>query len=192
MRTLTRFRPSPALVVALLALLVALGDTGWATLSQSLPRGSVGAPQIRTNAVTAAEIRTGAVRSAEIRNGSVGLRDLAPRARIRGPRGPTGPAGPAGAVSRLWAVVNASGSLSRAVGTTSAGRLGAGAYEIIFAQDVTNCLYQATIGDAGNLATNNGQIVVGRRPGNAAGVRVNTRNQNGAAADRPFHLIVVC
>jgi hypothetical protein len=193
MSAFARFRPSPALVVALLALLVALGDTGWATISQSLPRGSVGTAQIKTNAVTAKDIRSGAVRSAEIRNGSIGLRDLGPRARgRRGPAGPAGPAGAPGAVSRLWAVVNASGSIARGVGTTAVGRTSLGSYEIIFGQNVANCVFMASIGESGNISPTDGMVTVGRRAGNLNGVRVNTRNQNGMAADRGFHLIVVC
>jgi hypothetical protein len=193
MTAMTRFRPSPALVIALLALLVALGDTGWATLSQSLPRGSVGPAQIRNNAVGARDIRENAVRSAEIKNGTVQVRDLSREARrLRGPAGPAGPAGPPGTVSRLFAVVNPSGSIARGAGTTAVGRTGLGAYEVIFGQNVANCVYTASIGEAGNITPTDGMVTVGRRNGNANGVRVNTRNQNGQAADRGFHLIVVC
>jgi hypothetical protein len=181
MKALRRFKASPALVVAAIALAVALSETSWATLQQALPRNSVGVKQIRT----------GAVRSPEIRNGSVGLGDLSAAAR-RGRQGPPGPAGPAGSVSRLWAVVNPSGSLARSAGTTSTGRLGLGQYEVIFGQDVQNCVFQATVGDAGVISGALGMASVGRRAGNANGVRVNTRNQNGAAADRGFHLMVVC
>lgn len=181
MKALRRFKASPALVVAAIALAVALSETGWATLQQTLPRNSVGVKQIRT----------GAVRSPEIRNGSVALGDLSAAAR-RGRQGPPGPAGPAGSVSRLWAIVNPSGSLARSAGTSSVGRLGLGQYEVIFGQDVQNCVYTATVGDGGAISGALGMAAVGRRNGNANGVRVNTRNQNGAAADRGFHLIVVC
>lgn len=197
MKALLRSRPSPALMVALLALLVALGDTGWATLSQIRPN-SVGTLQLRAGAVTAPKIKTAAVTSNKIRNGTVRRADLAAGTLRPGPRGPAGaagpagPAGPAGAVTRLWAVFNGSGSLARGASVASAGRIGLGVYDVIFNQDVQNCVYHATVGDPGNIATSNGQIVVGRRPGNAAGVRVRTRNQAGAADDRNFHLIVVC
>jgi hypothetical protein len=182
MRIIRRFRLSPALVVAGAALLIALGDTGWATVSQLVPRSSVGTAQLRNNAVT----------SAKIKNGQVRLVDLARTARRPGPRGPAGPAGPAGGVTRLWAVMNGSGSIARAAGTTSAGRLGTGAYEVIFGQDVTNCVYLATLGDPAAGATS-GMVSVARRTGNPNGVRVETRNAaNGGLADRPFHVAVVC
>ena len=85
MRSLLR-RPSPALVVASLALLVALGGTGYAAVA--LPRDSVGA----------AQLRTGAVGSAEVRNGALRAVDVAPAAlaALHGRTGPQGPAGPKG------------------------------------------------------------------------------------------------
>ena len=78
--------PSPALVIACLALLVALGGTSYAALA--LPKNSVGAAQIRTGAVT----------SAKVRDASLGLVDLRPAARLalKGDIGPTGDKGDPG------------------------------------------------------------------------------------------------
>jgi hypothetical protein len=179
MRSIRRFRPSPALAVAGVALLVALGDTGWATVEQVVPRRSVGTAQLKNNAVTSLKIKNGQIRRA----------DLHRTARRPGPRGP---AGPAGAVSRLWAVVNGTGSIARGAGTTSAGRLGAGVYEVVFGQNVGNCVYVASIGDSGESTGLSGAAMTTRRAGNPNAVRVETRNLAGAAADRAFHLIVVC
>ena len=64
--------PSPALVVASLALLIALGGVGYAAVV--LPANSVGATQIRA----------GAVASSEVRKGSLLATDLAPAARGSG------------------------------------------------------------------------------------------------------------
>jgi hypothetical protein len=79
-------RPSPALVVACVALLVALGGTGYAAVA--LPRNSVGTPQLKDGAVT----------SLKVRNGSLVLADVAAgeRAKLRGPAGAPGPAGAKG------------------------------------------------------------------------------------------------
>lgn len=76
-------RPSPALVVACIALLVALSGTGYAAIT--LPRDSVGTAQLRDGAVT----------SQKIRDASVSTADLSPAAR-RALRGRVGPQGPAG------------------------------------------------------------------------------------------------
>ena len=60
-------------------------------------------------------------------------------------------------------------------------------------RDVTACTYVASIGNptAGAL-TPYGMISVVPRNGNANGVGVATLDTTGAAADRPFHLLVVC
>jgi hypothetical protein len=192
MKALRRLRVSPALVVASLALLVALGDTGWATFQQIRPN-SVGTQQLRAGAVTAPKIKTSAVTSNKIRNRTIRRADLAPGTLRPGPPGPAGPAGPAGTVTRLWAIINASGSIARGVGVTSAGRMGLGQYEVIFAGDVQNCVYNVSVGDPTNLTGGTvGYAMAGRRPNNVNGVRVNTRNAQGGAADRNFHLLVVC
>jgi len=51
--------PSPALVVSLVALFVALGGTAYA--ATSLPKNSVGTTQIKNNAVTSKKIAKGAI-----------------------------------------------------------------------------------------------------------------------------------
>jgi hypothetical protein len=50
MNQLRRLRPSPAMVVASIALTVALGGTSYAAIR--LPKNSVGTKQLRKNAVT--------------------------------------------------------------------------------------------------------------------------------------------
>ena len=71
----TQRRPSPALVVACLALLVALGGTSYATVLQ-VPRASVGTPQLKRNAVTPAKIAPNAVRTGHVLNGSLLVADF--------------------------------------------------------------------------------------------------------------------
>src|ERR1700751_4692410 len=56
--------PSPALVIALVALFVALGGTTYA--ATSLPTNSVGPRQLKKNAVTAPKIKQRAVTAAKI------------------------------------------------------------------------------------------------------------------------------
>jgi hypothetical protein len=95
MRRILRRRPSPALVIACLALGVALGGTSYATVLQ-VPRNSVGAPQLRSSAVTTPKLARNAVTSAKVRNGTLVRADFARGALLVGPAGPMGPAGPAG------------------------------------------------------------------------------------------------
>jgi hypothetical protein len=95
MRKLLR-RPSPAMVIACLALLVALGGTSMAAVNQ-LGRNTVGPLQLQTGAVTNPKIRNNAVNSAKVAPRSLLRSDFAPGQLPAGPTGPQGPAGPAGA-----------------------------------------------------------------------------------------------
>jgi hypothetical protein len=97
------------MVVACIALLVALGGTSVAAVSQ-LARNSVGTAQLRNNSVTTPKILNLAVTNPKIRNNAVNSAKVANRSLLRvdfapgqlpagptGPQGPAGPAGPAGA-----------------------------------------------------------------------------------------------
>ena len=94
MRKLLR-RPSPAMVVACLALLVALGGTSVAAVNQ-LGRNTVDTPQLVNGAVTNPKIRNNAVNSSKVANRSLLRSDFAPGQLPAGPVGPQGPAGPTG------------------------------------------------------------------------------------------------
>jgi len=60
-------RPSPALVVAIVALIAALTGTAWAALGKN----SVGSKQLKKNAVVSTKIKNNAVTTPKIRNGAV-------------------------------------------------------------------------------------------------------------------------
>jgi len=62
-------KPSPALVIALIALFLSLGGTSYAAIT--LPAKSVGTAQLKTGAVTAGKIKTGAVTAGKIKTGAV-------------------------------------------------------------------------------------------------------------------------
>ena len=74
------------MLVALMALFVALGGTGYAAVK-----------------VTGRQVVNGSLTGADIRNGSIGLVDLAPGARMPGPAGAAGAAGTAGATGAAGA-----------------------------------------------------------------------------------------
>jgi hypothetical protein len=69
-----RRRPSPALVIACAALLVALGGTSYAAFV--LPANSVGAKQLRKNAVTSKKLAKGAVTGAKVKDDSLKGTDI--------------------------------------------------------------------------------------------------------------------
>ena len=70
-------KPSPAMIVACLALLVALSGTGMAAATQ-LGRNSVGTLQLKDSAVTNAKLRNNAVNSAKVAARSLLRSDFAP------------------------------------------------------------------------------------------------------------------
>jgi hypothetical protein len=70
-------------------------------------------------------------------------------------------------------------------------KLGTGDYQIIFNQDVTNCVYQGTKGGP-TTGLVVGEITVAQRVAIPAGVRVLTANSAGTQADSPFDVSVFC
>jgi hypothetical protein len=64
MSRLLGHRPSPAMVVALLALFIALAGTSYAAIK--LPANSVGTKQLKANAVTSKKIKHGAVNGSKV------------------------------------------------------------------------------------------------------------------------------
>jgi hypothetical protein len=82
-----RKRPSPALVVAIAALVVAMAGTGYA--ATQLPKNSVGNKQLKKNAVT----------SSKVKNKTLKLKDLSGGARngLKGDKGDKGDRGLRGA-----------------------------------------------------------------------------------------------
>ena len=67
--------PSPALVVAVIALIVALGGTGYAAVV--LPAHSVGTEQLKRGAVTTRAIHRSAITGSKVKNNTLTRRDIA-------------------------------------------------------------------------------------------------------------------
>lgn len=67
-------RPSPALVISLISLMVALGGVGYAAVK--LPKNSIGTKQVKKNAITAAKIKKDAVTGAKVKAGSLTGADI--------------------------------------------------------------------------------------------------------------------
>lgn len=74
MKLLSPLRPSPAMVVACVALAVALGGTSYAAVT--LPRNSVGTKQLKRNAVTGVKVKPNAVTSPKVANNSLTGADI--------------------------------------------------------------------------------------------------------------------
>src|SRR5437870_7651304 len=114
---LRKFRPSPAMLIACAALLVALGGTSYAAV-QALPR----------NSVTTVQVKDFSLLSRDFKRGQL------PTGR-QGPPGPPGAPGPAGPGAR-WALVNPSGSIIAQSGGISSRHVGDGFYVLDFGSSV--------------------------------------------------------
>jgi hypothetical protein len=178
MRRLRRFLPSPAMVVALTALFMALGGSAYALVitGKSIRNGSVTRADIKNRSLTGSDIRSNSVGGGAIKESSLGL---VPGASIA--HG-----------GQRYAVVTGAGVTARGRSVTSAARTAEGRYQVIFDTDIRTCAYFATIGDQGAAQPPQGEIAVSALASNVNGVAVRTENSNGAAANRPFHLIVSC
>ena len=173
-----RGRLSYANVMSTIGVFVALGGTSYAVTQ--LPRDSVGASQIKRNAV----------RSPEIQNGSLRLGDFGASTRnaLRGQTGETGP--PGAAAAKFFAAVTAAGATPRGTATSASHTsVGSGSYTIGFGQNVSACVYDATLGTTDATIAPAGRITVRDDGGN---VGVQTYDAAGNPADLPFHLAVFC
>jgi len=84
LRMRSHLRLSPATVIAMVALFVALAGTGYA--ATAVPNNSVGTKQLKANAVTSAKVLNGSLLGVDFKAGQLPA----------GPQGPAGPAGPKG------------------------------------------------------------------------------------------------
>ena len=89
------------MVVALVALVIAMGGTSYAAIE--LPANSVGTKQLKANAVVRAKVKLGGLRPADLNLGRIhvpigprGLRGPIGLSGLLGTAGPTGPPGPIG------------------------------------------------------------------------------------------------
>lgn len=178
---LKRLVPSGAAVVVCIVLVMAIGGT----------------------AVAAAQSTSGQS-NASISKGKKIKRG--PRGKT-GPQGATGPQGPQGPkgekgdpgtpATKLWAVLNGSGTVVRGSGVTSASHPGTGREIVIFNQDVSACAYLATPGataasDGTGSYPSPGEAAVGPYSGNSHGVVVTRANEAGALVDFPVYVAVFC
>lgn len=177
-------KPSPAMIVAIVALVAALGGTAYAKVV-------ITGANIRNGTVVGADIKNKALAGRDIKNDSLGRVPIKEERLTASKLGQVNSSKVADGVNRQ-AVVSATGALSRSRGATSSARTGTGQYTVVFNRDVSKCAYFVSIGDTGTATPGGGEIKSSSLAGNASGVRVTTSDSNGAAADRPFHVIDSC
>ena len=175
-----RFLPSPAMVVAVTALVMSLSGGAYALVitGKSIKNGSITNKDVHNRTLTGNDMRKDSVGGGAVDEATLG---------------PVPSAFLAAGASR-FAVVNAGGQAVRGRDVSSAARTSEGRYQVIFNGDVRNCAYYATVGDeSASAPPQNGQISVSSLASNVNGVAVRTENgTNGTELDRPFHLLVMC
>ena len=139
MRHLLRHRPSPAMVVACVALAVALGGTSYAAIN--LPANSVGTKQIKNSAVTAAKVKNHSLLATDFKSGQLPRGPQGATGPV-GPPGPTGATGPAGAAGpgARWAIVKPGGYIEYQSGGIRSERVADGTYIVGFGANVSRQL----------------------------------------------------
>lgn len=165
--------PSPALIVAIAALIVALAGTAYAAQTingGAIMKQSIGGGKLKRNTLTGYQIKIN----------KIGVVPAAKRA-----------------AHTYWAVVsNPSGprnaTLVRASDEGIAVAEGGGAVVVTFPQNVTVCANLAAANSSGTPIPPAGTAQANYAVGNPSGVEVHTRNGKGDNEDADFHLLVVC
>jgi hypothetical protein len=212
MKVFRRLRPSPAMVVACIALALALGGTGYAA-TQLAPRNSVGTLQVINRSLKAIDFKQGQLpRGARGPAGATGPQGPPGAQGSQGPAGaagPAGPAGPAGATGPAgpganvrWAAVRADGGIAASSGgITLAAKPGSGQYLLNYGSSVAGKLILTSSGYAGNHTANRGETSAGPCGNPADGltcstfnnvntVLIQTRSPAGVLEDHPFYVAV--
>jgi Collagen triple helix repeat (20 copies) len=189
-----RARLTYANVVASLALFLALGGVSYAAVT--LPKNSVGSKQIRSNAVTSSKVKDGSLLGKDFKAGQL-------PAGPKGDPGSTGPQGPQGLKGdkgdrgdkgdkgdpgtpavRLWAVLQADGSISSQEGVVSSAHPSTGVTDVTFNRDVTGCAPVVS-------AIGPGAITAVWNAAGASTVRITTM-AGAMAINRNVSIIVAC
>lgn len=166
-------RPSPAMVVAVIALIAALAGTAYAAQrinGNAIEKQTIGAGKLKKKTLTGFQINTAKL-------GTV------PFAKV--------------STHTFWAVVNnpanpGNAALARASGPNITATEGGGAVTVTFPFNVSVCANVAGRDNAGTTVPQSGYAQTNTSPANANAIEVHTRDKSGANEDADFHLIVVC
>lgn len=166
-------RPSPAMLVAILALIVALGGTAIAAQTingGAIKKQTIGGGKLKQKTLTGFQINTNKL-------GTV------PSARR--------------SAHTYWAVVNnpsspGNAALARASDEGIGASEGGGAVTVTFPVDISGCADVAARNNAGTTPPGAGFAQTNTSPANANAIEVRTRDAKGDPEDSDFHLLVIC
>ena len=173
MKRLMRRRPSPAMLVSVIALIVALGGT--AIAAQNINGGA-----IKKQTIGGGKLKQKTLTGYQINTNKLGVVPTAKRA-----------------THTYWAVVNnpagaSNASLARSsdagISVTEAG----GAVNVIFPTNISGCANVSSRNNAGTTVPAAGTAQTNTSAANPNAVEVHTRDEKGVNADADFHLVVIC
>jgi len=172
-RTLRVPRPSPAMVVAAIALIVALAGTAFA--AQNINGGA-----IKKQTIGGGKLKHKTLTGYQINTNKLGVVPTARRA-----------------THTYWAVVNnpagpGNAALARASDSGISAVEGGGAVAVVLPANVSGCADVAARNNAGTTVPNPGFAQTNAAPANANAIEVRTRDEKGAPEDADFHLVVIC
>jgi hypothetical protein len=170
---LMKTRPSPAMVVAVIALIVALAGSAYA--AQRINGGA-----IKKQTIGGGKLKKDTLTGFQINNNKLGTVPGAKRA-----------------THIYWAVVNnpaapGNAALARASDAGIGAAEGGGAVAVTFPQNISGCANVASRNNAGTTPPGAGFAQTNTSPANASAIEVRTRDEKGAPEDADFHLVVVC
>jgi hypothetical protein len=173
MRKPRKLHPSPAMVVAITALVVALAGTAYA--AQTINGGA-----IKKQTIGGGKLKQKTLTGFQINTNKLGTVPAAKRAN-----------------HTYWAVVNnpagaGNAALARASDAGITATEGGGAVSVAFPANVSACANTSSRNNAGTTPPGAGFAQTNTSPASASAIEVRTRDEKGAPEDADFHLIVVC
>lgn len=169
MKKLNRILPSPAMVVACVALFVAMGGSAYA-----LGTGVIDGREIKNYSLTGKDVKKDGIGGVTVKESRLGTV-------------------PSAESLSHSATVTGAGQAVRGKGVVSAVRVGAGRYQVTFNRNIQTCVTVASVGDPSAAGPPNGSASTSLLATNANTVQVRTEDgANGTAENRGFSLIVSC
>jgi hypothetical protein len=170
---LKRLRPSPAMIVALVALVAALGGTAYAA-------GQINGNSIQKQSIGGGKLKKKTLSGYQINVNKLGTVPLAHRA-----------------TDTLWAVVHnpagaGNATLVRASDPSISVNEGGGAVNVIFPGNVSVCANVAARDNVGTGVPAAGYAQTNISPANPDAIEVHTRDKSGNNEDADFQIMVVC
>jgi hypothetical protein len=173
MRKLHGVRPSPALVISIIALIAALAGTAYAA-------GRINGSSIVGHSISGHKLKKNTLNGNQINNQKIGTVPTAKKA-----------------LNVYWVVANNPAgpnnvSLARANLSGVTLQEAGGAVTVNFPFDVTGCANVAGRNNAGTGTPGAGTAQTNGVSGSPNALQVRTRDDAGADVDGDFHLLVIC